>query len=50
MRLTFKATWSAGMILALVPTFAWSDTVATQNTFQPGETARAAEVNENFTP
>jgi hypothetical protein len=36
-------------ILLLFPVSASSDTVATQNTFQAGETARAAEVNENFT-
>lgn len=44
-----KAVWLVAGILVLLPAAAWSDTVATQNTFEAGETARAAEVNENFT-
>lgn len=50
---TQKAIWgAAAFILAamiVMPPSVWSDTVGGLNTFGAGETARASEVNQNFT-
>jgi hypothetical protein len=39
----------ATTMLLQFPSLAWSNTVETQNIFEAGEKARAAEVNDNFT-
>ena len=49
MRSAHASVLFAVATLVLLPVIAWSDTVETQNIFEAGEKARAAEVNENFT-
>lgn len=53
MKPTHKAAWFAGMFIVtammVVPPSVWSDTVAGLKVFAAGETARAADVNANFT-
>ena len=44
----YRAALFAASVLVLLPSIAWSDEVGLLNTFNPGETARASEVNENF--
>ena len=45
---THRAALFAASALFFLPSLAWSDTVGLLNTFNAGETARAAEVNDNF--
>ncbi|MDE0887715.1 MAG: hypothetical protein OSB70_19525 [Myxococcota bacterium] len=44
----YRAALFAASVLVLLPSIAWSDEVGLLNTFNPGETARASEVNDNF--
>ena len=45
---THRAALFAASALFFLPSLASSDTVGLLNEFNAGETARAAEVNENF--
>ena len=44
----YRAALFAASVLVLLPSIAWSDEVGLLNTFNPGETALASEVNDNF--
>jgi hypothetical protein len=48
-KMASKISWLVIVVMLLLSSAVWSDTVGDLNTAVPGDTTRAADVNENFT-